>query len=42
MGKPKGVTWLLVGAILAVVAIWARLKQDRLFASVAELTADID
>lgn len=42
MGKPKGVTWLLVGAVVAVVAIWARLKQDRLFASVAELTADLD
>ena len=42
IGKPKGVTWLLVGAIVAVVAIWARLKQDRLFASVAELTADIE
>jgi hypothetical protein len=40
VGKPKGVTWLLVGAIFAVVAIWARLKQDRLFATVAELTAD--
>ena len=39
MGKPKGVTWLLVGAVIAGVAIWARLKQDRLMASVAELTA---
>ena len=42
IGKPKGVTWLLVGAVFAGVAIWARLKQDRLFATVAELTADID
>lgn len=37
IGKPKGVTWLLVGAVMAGVALWARLKQDRLLATVAEL-----
>ena len=42
IGKPKGITWLLAGAILAGLAIWAKLKQDRLFATVAELTADLD
>ena len=42
VGKPKGVTWLLAGAILAGLAVWAKLKQDRLFASVAEMTADLD
>src|SRR5262249_15726083 len=36
IGAPKGVAWLLLGAVLGGLAIWARLKQDRLFASVAE------
>jgi len=42
IGWPKGVTWLLAGAILGGLMIWTKLKQDRLFASVAELTAGTD
>jgi len=39
VGKPKGVSWLLFGAVIAGFALWARLKYDRMVATVAELTA---
>lgn len=40
MGEPKGVSWLLFGAVISGFALWARLKYDRMVANVAELTAD--
>jgi hypothetical protein len=39
-GKPRGVSWMLIGAVVAGMGLWARLRHDRLLASVAELTAD--
>jgi hypothetical protein len=41
IGKPKGVSWLLFGALISGFALWARLKYDRMVATVAELTADV-
>ena len=38
-GKPRGVSWLLLGAVLAGMALWARLRHDRILANVAELTS---
>jgi hypothetical protein len=39
-GKPRGVSWMLIGAVVAGMGLWARLRHDRLLASVAELTVD--
>ncbi|HXS07320.1 MAG TPA: hypothetical protein VN723_11055 [Rhizomicrobium sp.] len=41
VGKPKGVSWLLFGALISGFALWARLKYDRMVATVAELTAEV-
>jgi hypothetical protein len=42
IGKPKGVTWLLFGALVAGFGLWARLRYDRLLSNVADLTTDLD
>ena len=42
LGKPKGVSWLLFGAIIAGLGLWARLRYDRLLGHVADLTAGLD
>jgi hypothetical protein len=42
LGKPKGVTWLLFGAIVVGLGLWARLRYDRLLSRVADMTADLD
>jgi hypothetical protein len=42
LGKPKGVTWLLFGAVIAGFGLWARLRYDRLLSNVADLTTDLD
>ena len=42
LGRPKGVSWLLFGGILAGLGLWARLRYDRLLSNVADLTADRD
>jgi len=42
LGKPKGVSWLLFGAIVAGLGLWTRLRYDRLLAHVAELTGEAE
>ena len=36
-GKAKGVSWLLFGALIGGVALWAKLKYDGLVAREAEM-----
>jgi hypothetical protein len=42
LGKPKGVSWLLFGAVVAGLGLWMRLRYDRLLAHVAELTGETE
>ena len=42
LGEPKGVTWLLFGAVFAGLGLWARLRYDRLIARVAELNGETE
>ena len=42
IGTPKGVSWMLFGAVVAGFGLWARLRYDRLLGNVADLTPDLD
>ena len=42
IGTPKGVSWLLFGAVVSGLGLWARLRYDRLLSNVAELTSDFE
>ena len=41
-GKAKGVSWLLFGALIGGVALWAKLKYDGLVAHDADMGAGLD
>lgn len=40
VGKPKGVSWMLLGAIAGGILLWAQLRRERLLAHVAELLGE--
>ena len=40
VGKPKGVSWMLLGAMVGGALLWAQLRRERLLANVAELLGD--
>lgn len=42
VGKPKGISWLLFGALVAGFGLWARLRYDRLLGSMTDLTDGLD
>lgn len=40
LGKPKGVSWMLLGALTGGALLWAQLRRERLLANVADLLGD--